>query len=163
VRREWLTTFLARKTPPKGAEALICEAVITGQHSLYKAMESAHPMLRKLLDVGADRTRWDSRAEVASIAAKATTPKAATMIALATVLTAWEDSIDQHTWRNPTTWDARVLGALIEWGDQASDVESILLGHPETSAEDDTTASSDGDAGADNCGEATGDADGDAA
>jgi ParB family transcriptional regulator, chromosome partitioning protein len=25
-RPEWLTTSLARKTPPKGAEALVCEA-----------------------------------------------------------------------------------------------------------------------------------------
>ena len=32
VRREWLAGFLARKTAPKGAEALICEAVVTGQH-----------------------------------------------------------------------------------------------------------------------------------
>ncbi len=28
VRREWLGRFLARKTTPTGAEALICEAVV---------------------------------------------------------------------------------------------------------------------------------------
>ena len=43
VRREWLAGFLARKTAPKGAEALICEAVVTGQQFLYKAMEQNHP------------------------------------------------------------------------------------------------------------------------
>ena len=37
VRREWLAGFVARKTAPKGAEALICEAVVTGHHSLSKA------------------------------------------------------------------------------------------------------------------------------
>ena len=45
VRREWLARFLARKTAPKGAEALICEAVVTGHHSLSKAMDHRHPML----------------------------------------------------------------------------------------------------------------------
>ncbi len=131
VRREWLAGFLTRKTPPKGAEALICEAVLTGQHSLYKALEANHPMLRRLLGVAADKTRWDSHAEVAGIGAKATTPKAATITALAAVVAAWEDSTGRHTWRNPTAWDARVLAALTEWGYQASDVESLLLGQPD--------------------------------
>ncbi len=51
VRREWLATFVARKTAPKGAEALICEAVVTGHHSLSKAMDHRHPMLFTLLGV----------------------------------------------------------------------------------------------------------------
>lgn len=132
VRREWLAKFLVRKTPPKGAEALICGAVVTGQTSLYKAMESNHPQLRGLLGVGADKGRWDSHDEVATIAVKATTPKAASMTTLAAVIAAWEDSTGKHSWRNPTDWDARVLGALIEWGYEASDVERILLGHDDT-------------------------------
>ena len=152
VRREWMAGFLVRKTPPKGGEALICEAVVTGQHSLYKAMESNHPQLRSLLGVGADKGRWDSGGEVATIAAKATTPKAATMTALAAVIAAWEDSTGKHTWRNPSAWDARVLASLIEWGYGASEVERILLGQdtssdgvaeadaqPEPEAEADTT------------------------
>lgn len=49
VRREWLAGFVARKTAPKGAEALICEAVVTGHHSLSKAMDHRHPMLFTLL------------------------------------------------------------------------------------------------------------------
>ncbi|WP_248580887.1 ParB/RepB/Spo0J family partition protein [Nocardioides sp. InS609-2] len=75
VRREWLAGFVSRKTAPKGAEALICEAVITGQHFLYKGMEANHPLLRTLLGTGADKSRWDSAGEVASIATKASTPK----------------------------------------------------------------------------------------
>lgn len=51
VRREWLATFVARKTAPKGAEALICEAVVTGHHSLSKAMDHRHPMLFTLLGI----------------------------------------------------------------------------------------------------------------
>ena len=127
VRRRFITGLLGRKTPPKGAEALICEAVVTGQHSLYKAMEGNHPMLRKLLGVGEDKTRWNSRSDLLTIAGRATTPKAATMTALAAVLAAWEDSIGKHTWRNPNDWDDRVLSALIEWGYEPSEVESLLL------------------------------------
>jgi ParB family chromosome partitioning protein len=121
VRREWLAGLLARKTAPKGAEALICGAVVTGQHFLYEAMEQNHPMLRTLLDDGADKSRWDSASEVASIASIASTPKAATMTTLAAVVTAWEATTGKHSWRNPTCWDARMLGALMEWGYEPSD------------------------------------------
>lgn len=129
---------MARKTAPKGAEALICEALVTGQHFLYKGMEGNHPMLRTLLGTGADKSRWDSSGEVATIGAKASTPKAAIMVTLAAVVSAWEATTGKHSWRNPTAWNARVLGALVEWGYQPSEVERILLGkEPQPSAEKD--------------------------
>lgn len=135
VRREWLATFVARKTAPKGAEALICEAVVTGHHSLSKAMDHRHPMLFTLL--GVDRPTGYYGAghdECHKIATKASTPKAATMTTLAAVIAAWEATTGKHSWRNPTAWDARVLGALVEWGYQPSEVERILLGEqPQTS------------------------------
>ncbi|MBS2937045.1 ParB N-terminal domain-containing protein [Nocardioides sp. J2M5] len=135
VRREWLATFVARKTAPKGAEALICEAVVTGHHSLSKAMDHRHPMLFTLL--GVDRPTGYYGAghdECHKIATKASTPKAATMTTLAAVIAAWEATTGKHSWRNPTAWDARVLGALVEWGYQTSAVERILLGEePQTS------------------------------
>jgi ParB family chromosome partitioning protein len=102
-------------------------------------MEANHPMLRTLLGTGADKSRWDSAGEVASIATKASTPKAATMTTLAAVVSAWEATIGKHSWRNPSRWDARVLGALMEWGYQPSEVERILLGEeqqPSTDADD---------------------------
>ena len=139
VRREWLAGFLARKTAPKGAEALICEAVVTGQHFLYKAMEQNHPMLRTLLDHGADKSRWDSASEVASIATKASTPKAATMTTLAAVVAAWEATTGKHSWRNPSHWDARMLGALMAWGYEPSVVERILLGEEPASIDAEAT------------------------
>jgi ParB family chromosome partitioning protein len=116
VRREWLTTFLSRKTPPKGAEALVCEAVVTGQYFLYKAMENNHPMLHTLSGVGAEKSRWDSGSELATIAAKGSTPKAAIMTTLGAVVTAWEATLGKHTWRKPSKWDALMLTALTEWG-----------------------------------------------
>ncbi len=129
VRREWLAAFVARKTAPKGAEALICEAVVTGHHSLSKAMDHRHPMLFTLLGIPAPSGYYGAgHDECRKIATKATTPKAATMTTLAAVVAAWEATTGKHSWRNPSAWDARVLGALVEWGYQPSEVERILLG-----------------------------------
>ena len=130
VRREWLAGFVARKTAPKGAEALICEAVVTGHHSLSKAMDHRHPMLFTLLGVDVPTGFYYGAGpeECRKIATKASTPKAATMTTLAAVVAAWEATTGKHSWRNPSAWDARVLGALVEWGYQPSEVERILLG-----------------------------------
>jgi ParB family chromosome partitioning protein len=135
VRRKWLTTFLARKSAPKGAEALICEAVVTGDHTLNKAMTYRHPMLCRLLGIEISGAYWGATPELAELAAKPATPKAATMTTLGAVVAAWEDSIGTHTWRNPTGWDARVLGALMDWGYQPSEVEHILLGDTDEAAD----------------------------
>ncbi len=140
VRREWLATFVARKTAPKGAEALICEAVVTGHHSLSKAMDHRHPMLFTLLGIDVPTGYYGAgHDECHKIATKASAPKAATMTTLAAVVAAWEATTGKHSWRNPTAWDARVLGALVEWGYQPSEVERTLLGEdPQPSTEDDS-------------------------
>lgn len=142
VRREWLAGFVARKTAPKGAEALICEAVVTGHHSLSKAMDHRHPMLFTLLGIDVPTGYYGAGYEEChKIATKASTPKAAIMTTLTAVVAAWEATTGKHSWRNPTAWDARMLGALVEWGYQPSEVERILLGEdPQPSTEDDGDA-----------------------
>ena len=139
VRREWLAGFVARKTAPKGAEALICEAVVTGHHSLSKAMDHRHPMIFTLLGIDVPTGYYGAgHDECHKIATKASTPKAATMTTLAAIVAAWEATTGKHSWRNPTAWDSRVLGALVEWGYQPSEVERILLGEePQTSTSSD--------------------------
>jgi ParB family chromosome partitioning protein len=127
VRRDWLRQFLTRKTPPQGAEALICDAVVGGQFTLTKAMDSAHPMLRDLLGLDTASVYGGGRQAAEHLADQQATPKAATMTTVAAVVTAWEASTGKHTWRNPNGWDARVLGALAKWGYQPSEVESLLL------------------------------------
>ncbi len=132
VRRDWLRQFLTRKTPPQGAEALICEAVVGGQFTLTKAMDAAHPTLRELLGLDSASVYGGGRQAAERLADLQVTPKAATMTTLAAVVTAWEASTGKHTWRNPNSWDARVLGALAKWGYQPSEVESLLLAAPTT-------------------------------
>jgi len=132
VRRDWLGQFLTRKTPPQRAEALICEAVVGGQFTLTKAMDAAHPTLRDLLGLDTASVYGGGRQAVERLADQQSTPKAATMTTLAAVVTAWEAGTGKHTWRNPNSWDARVLGALAKWGYQPSGVESLLLAPPST-------------------------------
>jgi ParB family chromosome partitioning protein len=127
VRRDWLRHFLARRTAPTGAEALICEAVVGGQFTLTKAMDAAHPMMRDLLGLDSSSVYGGGRQAAEHLAEKQATAKAATMTTLAAVVTAWEASTGKHTWRTPSRWDARVLGALSTWGYQPSEVESLLL------------------------------------
>ena len=51
MRREWLAGFVTRKTAPKGAEFLIREAIVTGHHTVSKALEHRNPMLFTLLGI----------------------------------------------------------------------------------------------------------------
>ena len=136
VRREWLRGFIGRKSVPTGAEALICEAVVGCDHHLAKGLDKRHPLLRSLLGEDEDGF-YESAAACARMATGPKTPKALTVRTLAAVLAAWEDTAGVHTWRNPTEWDAQVMGALIGWGYEASDVERILIG--EEPATDDAT------------------------
>lgn len=144
VRRRWLTQFFTRKSAPVGAEALICQAVVVQRHHLSRALDNLHPRLLDLLpsptrDEQADATTGyhGSRDALARLHATARTAKAATMLTLACVLAAWEDSTSVQTWRGPSAWDAEVLTALIGWGYEPSDVERVLLqAHPDR--QDDT-------------------------
>lgn len=138
VRRQWLGQFVARKTPPKGAEELICQAVLTGPHWLRQAFESSHPRLRSMLKPTSDGEATPGylggHAQARELGDEPASPKAATMRSLAAILTAWEDKTDVHTWRNPDEWDSRVMAALIGWGYEASDVEQLLAPIPDESA-----------------------------
>ena len=128
VRREWLAGSLARKTAPKGAEAMICEAVVTGQHFLYKAMEANHPMLRTRLDHGAEKSRWDSTQRRRQHRRQGQHAQGRDRDRPRRRPQAGEATTGKHSWRNATGWDTRKLGALMEWGYQPSEVERILVG-----------------------------------
>lgn len=105
VRREWLGAFLTRKSAPTGAESLICQAVITCQLTLRRAMDGDHELLRTVLLPDQDGGGDDAAVvECAQLAAAPTTAKAATMRTLGAVLIAWESASGVHTWRDPNPW-----------------------------------------------------------
>jgi ParB family chromosome partitioning protein len=132
VRRTWLATFVTRRTPPKGAEAPVAQAMLTGPAWLNRAMDvNRHSMLRQLVAGDKAKAHNGSRdCQTLADQVASETPKRATMLALAAVVAAWEDQADEHTWRNPDPWDARIVTALQDWGYPLSEVEQLLLPRP---------------------------------
>ena len=57
------------------------------------------------------------------------------MRTLAAVIAAWEGRSGTHTWRNPSAWDAAVMGSLVGWGYPASEVEQLLIPGDDASTE----------------------------
>ncbi len=147
VRREWLARFITRKTPPTGAEALVCAALISGDHIFTRAMQDGHRLLCTLLGHDDEQTQpyFTTHAIRERLTRQPMTSKVATMLALACVLCAWEESTTLDTWRHPTTWDTRIMTALIGWGYTPSDVENLLT-HTHTDTEvDEPPADTDSD------------------
>ena len=61
VRREWLAGFVTRKTPPAGAEALVCAALVSGDHIFTRAMQDGQRLLCTLLGKPAELGLADRR------------------------------------------------------------------------------------------------------
>lgn len=135
VRRDWLRGLVARKTPPKDAEYLICSAVLTGPHWLRQGMEQSYGLLAEMLPAQTDEDAHEwyrASARAQELAQEPASVKAATMRTLAAILTAWEAHTDVQTWRRCDEWDRRVMEALIGWGYEPCDVERALIGEPYT-------------------------------
>jgi ParB family chromosome partitioning protein len=142
VRREWLARFITRKTPPAGAEVLVCAALLGGNHIFTRAMQDGHRLLCTLLGHDAEQTQpyATTHGIRERLAQQHTSPKAAVMLALVCVLCAWEESATLGTWRHPTTWDTQIMTALVEWGYTPSEVETLLT-HTDTDRDDAPTPS----------------------
>lgn len=123
VRRDWLATFLARKTAPKGTTVYVAGELIRASHALRRAMERNPDLLGTLLGVDTSK----GRGGVTSVADAATDSRAQ-VIALGVVLAAIEDSTDTHTWRAPADVYARYFGFLVANGYALADVEQIAAG-----------------------------------
>jgi ParB family chromosome partitioning protein len=145
VRREWLTTFAARKSAPKGTTALL-GYVITHRHDdLARAAHSGHQMARHLLGLTADQ--FSGRQVISDLIDAAATGRA-NVITLTVALAAIEDATDTDTWRHPRPHVARYLRALESWGYTLADIEvqAITGEAPATEA---ITAPEDADPGDD--------------
>ncbi len=123
VRRDWLRTFLARKTAPKGTAALIGTAValdadvvtrIGGNHLAADLLGCKNPGYGRSQDIaGLLETATEARAQV---------------IALAVVLAGYEDSTHIGSWRNVSSATSRYLTFLADNGYTLSNVERRACG-----------------------------------
>ena len=135
VRREWLTTFAARKTAPKDAAAFVASRIAAGTGRLDKAStQTQHRLARTLLGLP-EPAGYDQRGDLVDLVAKAS-PAWAQHIALVLILAAIEDNTAVHTWRHRTAEDAAYFTALASWGYGLSQVETLLTTATEDTDED---------------------------
>jgi ParB family chromosome partitioning protein len=123
VRRDWLTTFLARKTAPKGSAAYLATALACDAYSVSRAAEQCHDLALTLL--GMDPAQ--GRTGIATTLESATDGRAQ-VISLALVLAAYERGTGVHTWRNVTEAGRRYFAFLVANGYTLCEVEQIAAG-----------------------------------
>jgi ParB family transcriptional regulator, chromosome partitioning protein len=119
VRREWLKTFVARKSAPKGALRFILSEVAEGDRQLREAMERRHRFACELLGI--------TDAKTLSTTLYGGSDARAQMIALALVLCAHEIDLGVHTWRSPTLAADRYLSQIAAWGYELSEIEQSVI------------------------------------
>jgi ParB family transcriptional regulator, chromosome partitioning protein len=126
VRRDWLRTFLARKTAPKDAATYIAAEIASGSHHLRRALERSHPLGRDILGHNTSGQGWRSGEDITRTVEQAN-PARAQMIALGLILTAHEDATGVHSWRNPDRATRRYLRYLVANGYSPADVERLVI------------------------------------
>ena len=119
VRREWVTQFLARKTLPKNAQAVIAQALATARWKIADGLTSGSSMAKAFLSIE-DNHRGDELADY--LAAR---PGRATHVTLAIVLGGIEQNTGRNTWHSPANDTAWYLNTLAEWGYTLCPVEQI--------------------------------------
>lgn len=130
ARAAWFVTWAKGRKAPTGAERFIARAVCDTQliHCLDgKGAPAAVAALTKTKKEDMAHCYGPVMTGLAQRAEKAT-PGAATMLTCAILVAAWEARVTREAWRNPSRTDALVMGALIQWGYEASEVERMLLG-----------------------------------
>ena len=130
VRRQWLRTFLARRTPPRDAAVFIAATLGRGGHPLRRAMESGHPTGCELVGLEPVGSVYTGRSTPIAEAAATATPQRATQLTLAVLLGAAEDATSRHTWREPDRDQRAYFIALRGWGYDLSPVEQLVLPDP---------------------------------
>lgn len=111
VRREWVTTFLTRKSAPKDAAPFVATALVNGWEG---ADISHHSVDEVLTALGVDASR--------KTAEKATAGRAMVLV-LARVLAAYERQTDRSDWRTTRTCTRDYLTFLAAQGYDLSEVE----------------------------------------
>jgi ParB family chromosome partitioning protein len=131
VRHAWLTEFLKRKTPPKGAATFIALAYARKADGLSWAAERGNTLARTLLGVPYERPAYgvtrdpdDQQREAAlrNMAGDANDARA-TVVLLGIVLGAIESMVTDHCWQYPKSQVALYLRALESWGYELADIE----------------------------------------
>jgi ParB family chromosome partitioning protein len=123
VRREWLTTFLARKALPKDAAAFVALRLATFHNVVGSAVQQNNALAHSLL--GLEETHQWGADHLGDLIER--TPAKAGHVALAVVLGGIESSTSKNTWRYPDAHKAAYFRKLAAWGYGLSDVEQLVI------------------------------------
>jgi ParB family chromosome partitioning protein len=134
VRRDWITSFLARKTLPKDTAVFVAQSVTT--HATALTEYNAGNLVGALLGQEAS---YYPRSEAAKLVEA--TPTKAGHVTLAVLLAAREARAeDVQGWRSVSSVIASYLLALEAWGYKLSPVERIAAGYTDEPTEPDAVA-----------------------
>jgi ParB family chromosome partitioning protein len=124
VRREWLATFLSRKSLPKDAGTVIANG-LTMYHSLVgTAVEKGNVLAHQFF--GIDRADYWGPDKLAQLVSES--PTKAQHVTLAVVLGGFEAATSKETWRHPSVPMRDYFQRLASWGYVLSEVESLVVG-----------------------------------
>lgn len=118
VRREWVTTLLARKAAPKGWQRFL--AVAHTEHYLMGAETDTYHAAEFL---GCEVKGWPMDTLAKYVAKHPARPDAAL---LALVFSGFEKAMPKDCWRAPSASRQFYLNALADWGYTLSDVERLI-------------------------------------
>ncbi|MDQ1082501.1 MULTISPECIES: ParB/RepB/Spo0J family partition protein [Microbacterium] len=124
VRREWIATFLSRKTLPKDADRVIALGLTAHRFSVSSAMSGGNDLAHTFL--GVERPsgfRTDALAALVEA-----NPGKARLVALAVVLAGAESNTSKESWRRGDERAAALFRQLAAWGYTLSPVEQIVTG-----------------------------------
>jgi ParB family chromosome partitioning protein len=132
VRREWLASFLSRRTLPKDALAFAATVLVEHTSQLRSALDDHHAVALELLDF---EYKWGAASPLATLIEH--NPAKTGTVLVAVALAAMEGATSKNTWRSPNSDDVAYFTALQGWGYTLSEVENLVLGiSPETASAD---------------------------
>jgi len=118
VRREWVTTFLTRKTLPKDAMTVVATLLASGGYDLGQSIGHGNGQAHAFL--GIERGYGDTLSDYLTAH-----PTRAAHVAVAVVLGGIEQETSRTTWRYPRPEKAVYFQTLQAWGYPLSPVEKI--------------------------------------
>jgi ParB family chromosome partitioning protein len=128
VRREWLASFLSRKTLPKDSGAVIAKGLTAYRSLTGTAIEKGNQLAHQFFGIGrADYWGPDKLSQLVT-----ETPTKAQHIILAVVLGGFESAISKETWRHPSAPMRDYFQHLTGWGYVLSEVEQLVIGENPT-------------------------------
>ena len=123
MRREWLASFLSRKTLPKDAAKVIAQGLTTHRRDVGTAITNGNALAHTLLSVTREGY-WEAD-KLAALVEQS--PTRIQHVTLAIVLAGIEASTSKNTWRYPDSSKSAYFTQLAAWGYSVSEVEQIVV------------------------------------